>query len=463
MLLLLLPVCLAADPATLDELVAQALERDPEGRALALDAQASSWRATAAARPMDPQLMVGVEALGAMPDSGEETMYMVGATQMLRGPGEARAVRERALIDARRSEADRGRLAADLRLRFRQAAARIASLVAEGALLDEQVRSAEALRDIGLARYGAGARGPAGGAETGAGTEPGMGTRPPVVAPRSGGTSGMSGMSGMGGGSGARAPSAQMPMSSGGGMAGMSGGTSMPMGSEPPGFESLLRLDADIARAVADREATRARLEGEIRGLALFVGDDAARAVAAAPQAFLASGPEGESPEKELAAIDERAARADVDVARTAGRPDLMLEAAQRIMPEGMSGGTDLSVGVQVPLWGGRDRSLDAARASEQAATARVELVGRDLEVALNEARTALAAADARVQALEGVAVPRARAAWDVAQRSFATSQANAESVVRTWEALIAIEIEAVQARRERELRAAEVARLEGR
>ena len=463
--LLLTHLCFAAPPQTLDELVATALDRDPEGRALAFDVQAASLRATGAARPMDPQLMVGGESLGAMPDSGENPMFMVGASQMLRGPGEARALRERIELDGARAEADRGRLSADLRLRFRQAAARIASLQSERTLLDEQVRSAEALRDIGLARYGTGAAGFGGGASTGGTSDPAMGTRPPIVTPRGSGGSGMGGMGGMGGGGSRAGPSAPTMggMSSEGAMGAMSSGGAMPMGSEPPGLASLLRLDADIARAMADRAAAEARLDGEISGLALFVGEEAAAAVAASPIAFLASGPESAPPEKKLAAIDAEAAAADVEVATTARRPDIMIEAAERIMPEGMLGGTDVSVGVQVPLWGGRGRTIDAARASEQAAEARVALVDRDLAVALNEARAALAAAEARLDALENVAIPRARASWDVAQRNFAASQASAEEVVRSWEARVALELETVQARRDRELRAAEVARLEGR
>jgi hypothetical protein len=237
----------------------------------------------------------------------------------------------------------------------------------------------------------------------------------------------------------------------------------MAMASAAPGLPALLRLDADIARAVAEREGTGARLQGELVVLALFVGEEAAEAVRAQPDRFLAEGAVGSSPEQALAAIDEQAAAADVEVARTARRPDVMIEVAERVMPEGMLAGTDVSLGVAVPLWGGRGRTLEAARASEAAAGARADAVDRDLASARAEAASALASAESRLAALEGVAVPRARAAWEIAQRLFASNQATAEEVVLAWEGRIAVEREAVQARRDRALRAAEALRLEGR
>jgi outer membrane protein TolC len=464
--LLLLRVATAAAPTGLDELVAVSLERDPEAKALAAEADAAGLRATAARQPMDPEFMLGVESLWATPESGDETMAMIGVSQMLRGFGEARAIHDRIDLDRARSEGDRDRLQADLRLRFRQAAARIEGLQAEVTLLDVQVRNAEALRDVGLARYGAGALGSATSSPpvSGETDEGGMKTRTPLVTPQGGGGGGMPGMGGSGGG-GQRATA---PSPQGGGMAGMSeGGAPMrnmsSMGSEPPGLPALLRLDADIARAMAEREGTARRLAGEIAVLTLFVGDEAAAAVAASPKNYLERTGDGVSPERRLAGIDRQIATADVSVARTARRPDLMLTAAERVMPDGMPAGTDASVGVQVPLWGGRGRTLDAARAIEGAAASRADLIDRDLAVATAQAEAALAAADARLQAVEGVVVPRSRAAWDVAQRLFATNRASAEEVVRTWEALIAAEREAVGARRDRVLREAELLRLEGR
>jgi outer membrane protein TolC len=468
-LFLLARLATAAAPTGLDELVAVSLERDPEAKALAAEANAAAFRATAAGRGMDPELMVGVESLWATEGSGDETMAMIGVSQMLRGIGEAKALRARLDLDRARSEADNERLRADLRLRFRQAAARIEGLQADVTLLDAQVRNAEALRDIGLARYGAGALGSAASSPPVRGdTESGMGTRVPLVTPQGGGGGGMPGMGGSGGGGQRSAPSApgMAGMGEGGG-ASMGSMTSMgamgAMGSEPPGLPALLRLDADIARAVAEREGITRRLAGEIAVLTLYVGEEAADAVAASPKDYLETTGEGVSPERRLAEVDRQIATADVSVARTARRPDLMITAAERVMPDGMPAGTDASVGVQVPLWGGRGQTLDAARATEGAVASRADLLDRDLAVATAQAEAALAAADARLRALEGVVVPRSQAAWDVAQRLFATNRASAEDAVRTWEALVGAEREAVGARRDRALREAELLRLEGR
>jgi Cu(I)/Ag(I) efflux system membrane protein CusA/SilA len=59
------------------------LARSPELAALSWEAEAARARAVALRRPMDPQLMVGVEALGAMPDAADPTMGMVGQYEFL--------------------------------------------------------------------------------------------------------------------------------------------------------------------------------------------------------------------------------------------------------------------------------------------------------------------------------------------------------------------------------------------
>jgi outer membrane protein TolC len=115
----------ASPPPDLQGLVALALARAPELQALSYEAEAARARAISGRRPMDPQLMLGVEALGAMPDAADPTMAMVGVTQMFRGFGEGKAWAARAELDAVRAETDGQRLEADLRTRLWQSAARI--------------------------------------------------------------------------------------------------------------------------------------------------------------------------------------------------------------------------------------------------------------------------------------------------------------------------------------------------
>jgi outer membrane protein TolC len=459
------PAAPAARPADLAGLVDVALGRDPEVRALSFDAEAALARASAARRPMDPQVMVGVESLGVPMDDVDPTMGMLGATQMLRGGGEGAASSARLSLDATRSEVDGDRLVADLRTRLWQSAARIGALDAELGLLDAQVRSASALLDMALARYGAGATGAAAmgdgamGAMEAMPSDGGMamGAEPPAVVPRGSG-GGMPGMSGMGGSS-SRPAAAPIPSA---GMAAVEAAPSVGGGAGAGGLAALLRLDAGIARLEADRAALGFELDGELAVLAVFVGAEATAAVRAAPHAYLGVDAGGEVPERRLAEVDAAAAAADVRVARAARRPDLMVSVAQRFMPEGMPNGTDVSVGVEVPLWGGRGRAIDAANAALSAAEARSDRVDRDLEVALARSRAALEAARDRAAALDERALPRARQAWEASVAGFAAGALGQEEVVRVWESSIAIEREAVAARRDVQLRAAELARLGG-
>lgn len=468
-LLLLSMVAFAGEPATLDDLVGIALDRDPEAATLGYEGDAARWRADAAGRPMPPELMFGVNALGAPKGAADPTMVMVGATQMFRGYGEARAWRYRLALDSTRTEADRERLEADVRARLWQLAAGIRARQEERALLDTQITSAEALLQIGLARFGAGASGAAGGMPGSGGGMGGMsggapmspmaGTRPPAVQASASTAGGMAGMGGSGGGG--SAPIGPMPSAAGGAMASSAPATAMGGGD---GLSALLRLDAERARLEAERAGLDAELVGDFEVLNAFVGDEGVDAVRSDASAFLGLVAEVDVPERALASIDRDAAQASVDVARSQRNPGFMVSVGERFMPEdlGMPAGTDVAVGVQLPLWGSQGRTIAAARADVQAADARADRVERDLVVAQASARAGWEAAKARSAALDESVVPRARQAWDVSQSQYAAGRASADEAVRAWETLIQSEREAVLARRDVELRAAELVRLGG-
>ena len=463
--LLALPVALAAPPAGLDDLVALALERDPEVRALQLEMEAATAFGAAARRPMDPEFMVGVEALGAMADAPDETMAMVGVTQMFRGFGEGKALARRADLDGARAAVDRERIEADLRTRLWQTSARIGALEETQALLETQRTSAQAVGEIALARYGAAVSVAAGSGSMGPGmpmdaAPMDMGSTPAAtLRPAGGGGMGMPGMGGGGGGGGGGGrPTVSMPSATG--MPAGSAG-SRPMTGGGSGLPGLLALDAEVARVEADQAALAAELAGELTVLATFVGPEAAEAVRATPAAFLGGAPRG-VPERRLSDVDRQIAAANLGIARATRRPDWMLSVAERVMPDGMPAGTDLALGVRLPLWGGGAQTISAAQAELEAATTRAERVDRDLAVAVAGSRAALEAAQVRARVLGTTVVPKAVAAWEASLSAFSAGALGAEDVLRAWQTRNAAEREAVLARRDVHLRAADLTRVEG-
>jgi len=470
----------AAEPDSLGALAALALERHPEIAALGSDTDAARALVHAAGRPLDPQWMLGAEALGAVPDSVDPTMFMVGVEQVIALPPAYRASRERAALDLRWAAGERARVEADVEEALWEAAARLRAHAAQGAALDGQIAAAEAALAFGRAGYATGAGGPAAGSSGGA-SDLGSAVVPPpaVVRPATmgggagggmggmgaasgGGTSRASVGGGMGGGGMAAMGGSGGVASSGGGMASMGvGGMAAPMGQG--GLAALLRLDVEVARARAERDALAARRAGEEARLALVVGDDAARVVAADPARFLGAALDAAvPPERTLAAISVEMAEADVTVTRAGRLPVFMVGADLRVMPGGMVEGADAEVGVTLPIWGGSRARVQAATAAVEAASRRSEGVDRGLADALAAARADEAAATARERALTEVAVPGARAAWDATVAAWGAGAATAADLVAAWQASVAVARDAADAQLAAELARARRARLEG-
>lgn len=235
-----------------------------------------------------------------------------------------------------------------------------------------------------------------------------------------------------------------------------------PSASSGAGLPALLRLDAAVARLEADREALRAELEGELAVLTKIVGSEAAAAVAAAPERYLGTRRAGEVPETRLAEIETARADAALAAAMIARRPDWMVSAALRVMPEGMVEGVDVSVGVELPLWNGKRQEIDARQAELAAAGQRATAVDRDLAVARARALASWKAAARRAEVLEQTALPQADSAWEASVQLYAAGQGDAESALAAWQTWNELGREAVRARRDEELRAAELARLGG-
>jgi outer membrane protein TolC len=483
----------AAEADTLGELVTVALERHPELTALDLDRGAAHAQTRAAGRPMDPTWMLAAQSLGAMPDSVDPTMFMIGVEQMLALPPVYRASRERAALDVRWAEGERTRVAADVKEGLWEAAARLRAQAAQGRALDEQIAAAETALAFGRARYasGAGASNPAPSSGAGAESEPATVPPPAVRAPTSAG-----GMSGMGGGPSSRPTSgggmggASMGAPGGmggagdmgaGSMAGASRGSeAMPgmagagamvggstMGQE--GLAALLRLEAEVARIRAERDALVARRQGEEARLALIVGDDVARAVANDPARFLGDagaptgGERGAAPERTLAATSVEIAEADVRVARTGRLPTFMAGADVQVMPDGMVNGVDARVGVSVPIWSGARAQVQAAAAGSEAASRRSDAVDRGLTDAIIATHAEETAAAARLRALVEVAVPRARSAWELTVAVWSAGGGSTADLVAAWQTAVSVSRDATDAELAVELARARRARLEGR
>ncbi len=461
-------------PVDLDGLLALAVERHPEIAALTLDADAARAGASASGRLMDPQWMLGAQALGAMPDSADPTMFMFGVQQMFSLPWTYRASRERAALDVQWSEGQRARVEADTKEALWETAARLRAQALQAAALDEQIAAAEAALAFGRARYSAGVSSNAQGATSTAEAPATAYASPPVVSRPTPGNGGMTGMGGAKSGMGAMGGSSAMGSMPGGSPAGMGEmtggmGASMPS-SMGEGLAPLLRLDAEVARIRADRDALDARRAGEQARLALLVGEDAARAVGADPSRFLGHTSTGDGPaqsstgqpERVLAATSTRMAEADAKVARSGGLPTFMLATDVRVMPEGMVDGVDAELGVTVPLWSGTKGRVDAATASSEAASRRSEGVDRGLADAMAAARADEAAAEVRARSLAEVAAPRARAAWDATVAAWSAGGGSAADLVLAWQTEVSVTRDTVDAQLANELARAHVARLEG-
>ena len=100
--------------------------------------------------------------------------------------------------------------------------------------------------------------------------------------------------------------------------------------------------------------------------------------------------------------------------------------------------------------------------ACSSAASARRELVTRNLAVSRTSVRAMYRAARARSDALGSIAVPRANAAFLASTRLLAEGAETLQDAVLSWDAVLQARREFIAARRDVELRAAELARLGG-
>lgn len=220
-------------------------------------------------------------------------------------------------------------------------------------------------------------------------------------------------------------------------------------GRDPP----LRQMRAEAARAEA-RAAEEAALQevGRTRSaLAALIGSDdddlepsgsviepALQAQPAVPLAV------------RVAEAERRVAEARIDVAGTQNAPDITARAGVRGFAETRDVALVGGISVPLPI---RDRNrggIEAATAELRGAEARVAQARLDTNREARDARTLLAAADARLLALEGAGLAQAREAVRVARIGYSAGRFSLVEVLDAEAALNAALAGLVEARRDR-------------
>jgi hypothetical protein len=471
-LLLLLPAF--ARPDSLGELVALALTRHPEVTALEAKNTAAEARGMLLSRPMGPEWMLGVEGLGAMPDSPDPTMLMIGVQQMFLWPGIYALGPEQARLEQEWLAAARLELEVELAISLWESAARVRFFQDSTLIFQEQLAQATFALQLQAARHqsGQGSSIPSTPLFPSEMSEPDRAAISPQAVPggMSGGMSGMSGsgmpgmsgsmgssMSGMSGSMGSSMSG--MSGSMGSSMSGMSGngmsGSGMP-GSAGSGLTQLLLLELAAQAVELELELLALKLQTETQQLALMVGAEGAEAVLATPEHFL-GGMALASPERAYSEAAEALAWFQVRQAQVERRPGFMLGTSLRLMPDGMPDGVNAELGVSVPL-GSRYR-LEAAEAEAQATESESERIQRELLSAKLKARQVVEAEELKFALLSKQAIPRAEAAWNTSLSLWAAGEEL--ELVAAWQLLTVSRQQAVEAELNLEFARASLVRLE--
>lgn len=184
-------------------------------------------------------------------------------------------------------------------------------------------------------------------------------------------------------------------------------------------------------------------------------------------EATLISEAHRQRPEMAMADLDIERARAGVDIADAERMfPDLMVGLDYMWMP-GEEGIDEHRYGamasISLPWFAERhDQEASAARADVDGAVARREAAARTIEGEVRDARERFVSAVEIVAALEGPLEQSARRAVEANLASFAAGRGSMLGVLRAQERLLAVRQEAVEARSQRQLAAADLAWAQG-
>ncbi len=222
-------------------------------------------------------------------------------------------------------------------------------------------------------------------------------------------------------------------------------------GRDPPLRQ--LRAESALAEARAAEQRFGAEVQQAARGLAASTGMSEEDIEATGPTsgpAQIAAPLTGVRLAVRIADAERRAAEARVEVQRSLGVPDITARAGVRGFAE--SEDVALVGGVSIPL-PIRDRNrgnTEAARADLIAAEARLAQARLDANRQYRDAQTLLAAAEARLGALEGAGLEQAREAVRVARLGYAAGRFPLLDVLDAQAALNNVQASILEARRDR-------------
>mgnify|MGYP001492512002 CR=1 FL=1 len=234
-------------------------------------------------------------------------------------------------------------------------------------------------------------------------------------------------------------------------------------GREPP--LRAIRARSAAAQIAADLEAARAEERASRSTLASLFG------VTTPPESVVGSlvdlEPQpidpGQSLDVRLADIERLGAEADLRQEQANGR----LDPAVGIGVRQFSGSGDIAlvggISMPIPIFDRNQGNISAARANIEAAEARRAGVLATVTVRARNAIAAVEAAEARVRALEGAAIPEAFEALRLAQQSYQEGRASLLELLDTQNAYTAAEGALIDARLALALATAELGRVAAR
>jgi cobalt-zinc-cadmium efflux system outer membrane protein len=230
-------------------------------------------------------------------------------------------------------------------------------------------------------------------------------------------------------------------------------------GREPP--LRAIRARSAAAQAAAALSATQAADDAARRTLAAFFGVDAAppsvvsslgevRATNVSPRQTL---------EVRLASAEVAVAKTEIDQERAARRLDPSVGVGIRRIQETGDQAFVAGFSMPLPIFDRNRGNIEAAQADARAAEARLNNMVAQASARIDNARANLAAADARVEALEQAAIPEAGEALRLAQLAYQAGKIDLIELLDAQEAFASAQNELIEARLARAQAVAALAR----
>lgn len=230
-------------------------------------------------------------------------------------------------------------------------------------------------------------------------------------------------------------------------------------GREPP--LRALRARTALAQSEAALSAAEAEQAAARQSLGVLLGSvvDSTALIDSGSVPIPAAVDPAETLEVRLAEAERVAAEAGVAQERAAARLDPSVGVGLRHIAETGDKALVAGFSVPLPLFDRNRGNIAAARAGVRATEARREAALSQAAATIANARTALAAADVRVRALESAAVPEAREALRLTELSYQAGRSSLLELLDAQEAFAAVQSELIDARLARATAAATLTR----